>query len=63
MASERNAINITVSEDEYEFVRFQAYVNRTSMAGYVRQLIQEKSKDTPESKKAAPLAEKVVKVA
>lgn len=43
----RLAINITVSPEEYEFVRLKAYLNRTSMAGYVRRLIaREKSKET-----------------
>lgn len=35
----RFAINITVSPEEYEFVRLKAYLNRTSMAGFVRRLI------------------------
>lgn len=33
------AINITVAEEEYEFVRLQAYLKRTSMSGYLRRLI------------------------
>ena len=42
----RLAINITVTPEEYEFVRLKAYLNRTSMAGYLRRLIaREKSKD------------------
>jgi hypothetical protein len=43
----RLAINITVTPEEYEFVRLKAYLNRTSMAGYLRRLIaREKSKDS-----------------
>ncbi len=42
---ERLAINVTVSSEEYEFVRLQAYLNKTSMSAYVRKLIdQERSK-------------------
>ena len=37
---ERLAINITVSTEEYEFVRLQAYLSKTSMSGYVKKLIQ-----------------------
>ncbi|MEK6558328.1 MAG: hypothetical protein AABZ14_08540 [Candidatus Margulisiibacteriota bacterium] len=38
--SERLAINVTVSTEEYEFVRLQAYLSKTSMSGYVKRLIQ-----------------------
>ncbi|MEI7942229.1 MAG: hypothetical protein WCH76_03560 [Candidatus Riflemargulisbacteria bacterium] len=42
---ERLAINVTVSSQEYEFVRLQAYLNKTSMSAYVRKLIdQERNK-------------------
>jgi hypothetical protein len=45
--SQRFAINITVTPEEYEFVRLKAYLNRTSMAGYLRRLIaKEKGKET-----------------
>jgi len=36
---EKLAINITVSNEEYEFIRLQAYLNKTSMSAYVRRLI------------------------
>jgi hypothetical protein len=42
---ERLAINVTVSNEEYEFVRLQAYLSKTSMSAFVRRLItREKSK-------------------
>lgn len=37
--AERLAINITVSKEEYEFVRLQAYLKRASMSAYIRKLI------------------------
>ena len=37
--SERLAINVTVSTEEYEFVRLQAYLSKTSMSAFVRRLI------------------------
>jgi hypothetical protein len=41
---ERLAINVTVSSQEYEFVRLQAYLNKTSMSAYVRKLIDDERK-------------------
>lgn len=41
---ERLAINVTVSNQEYEFVRLQAYLNKTSMSAYVRKLIEQERK-------------------
>jgi len=38
--NERLAINVTVSNEEYEFVRLQAYLSKTSMSGYVKKLIE-----------------------
>jgi hypothetical protein len=52
---ERLAINVTVSEEEYEFIRLQAYLNRSSMSAYVRKLIAKdkeiKKSEKPQSKK------------
>ena len=42
---DRLAINVTVASDEYEFVRLQAYLSKTSMSAFVRRLIaKERSK-------------------
>lgn len=38
--NERLAINVTVSNEEYEFVRLQAYLSKTSMSGYIKKLIE-----------------------
>lgn len=56
MSIERLAINVTVNEEEYEFIRLQAYLNRTSMSAYVRKLIAKdkeikKSEKGPQSQK------------
>ena len=55
LALERLAINVTVSEEEYEFIRLQAYLNRSSMSAYVRKLIAKdkeiKKSEKPQSKK------------
>lgn len=55
LALERLAINVTVSEEEYEFIRLQAYLNRSSMSAYVRKLISKdkeiKKSEKPQSKK------------
>ncbi len=37
--NERLAINVTVSNEEYEFVRLQAYLSKASMSAFVRRLI------------------------
>jgi hypothetical protein len=42
--TERLAINVTVSNQEYEFVRLQAYLNKASMSAYVRKLIEKERK-------------------
>ncbi len=44
--NERLAINVTVSQEDYEFVRLQAYLKKTSMSGYVKQLIENERKRT-----------------
>ena len=44
--NERLAINVTVSQEDYEFVRLQAYLKKTSMSGYVKQLIDSERKRT-----------------
>lgn len=44
MQKERLAINVTVSEEEYEFVRLHAYLNKTSMSAYVRRLVDKERK-------------------
>ena len=41
---ERLAINVTVSNEEYEFVRLQAYLNKMSMSAYVRKLVDQERK-------------------
>ena len=41
---ERLAINVTVSNEEYEFVRLQAYLNKMSMSAYVRKLVEAERK-------------------
>ena len=56
---ERLAINVTVSEEEYEFVRLQAYLGRSSMSAYVRELIaadKHKKKDSKTASKSMPHA-------
>ena len=50
---ERLAINVTVSEEEYEFVRLQAYLSRNSMSAYVRELIATDKSKKKENKSAA----------
>ena len=47
---ERLAINVTVSEEEYEFIRLQAYLTRSSMSAYVRELIAADRSKKKESK-------------
>ncbi len=47
---DRLAINVTVSEEEYEFIRLQAYLNRMSMSAYVRKLISVDRKKSKEEK-------------
>lgn len=44
--NERLAINVTVSQEDYEFVRLQAYLKKTSMSGYVKHLIENERKRT-----------------
>ena len=50
---QRLAINVTVSDEEYEFVRLQAYLSRSSMSAYVRQLITTDRKKKKEPSKSA----------
>jgi hypothetical protein len=42
--NERLAINVTVSNEEYEFVRLQAYLQKSSMSAFVRRLIAKEQK-------------------
>jgi hypothetical protein len=51
MDKDRLAINVTVSEEEYEFVRLHAYLSKTSMSAYVRRLI---NKERSATGKKAP---------
>lgn len=44
--NERLAINVTVSEEEYEFVRLHAYLSKCSMSAYVRRLIEKERKQS-----------------
>ncbi len=49
---QRLAINVTVSDEEYEFIRLQAYLTRCSMSAYVRHLItfdRKKKKENPKT--------------
>ncbi|MDD5457281.1 MAG: hypothetical protein PHV30_09660 [Candidatus Margulisbacteria bacterium] len=41
---ERLAINVTVSNEEYEFVRLQAYLNKMSMSAYIRKIVDQERK-------------------
>jgi hypothetical protein len=54
---QRLAINVTVSDEEYEFVRLQAYLSRSSMSAYVRQLItsDRKKKKEPKAMASPPM--------
>ncbi|HAR63139.1 MAG: hypothetical protein DKM50_13165 [Candidatus Margulisiibacteriota bacterium] len=57
--NERLAINVTVSEEEYEFVRLHAYLSKCSMSAYVRRLIDRERKLT--ENKTKPKSQTILK--